>query len=113
MEKVKNLWFYGIPILNLKKYHILVLQFLLSIDFGGSVPIPEDIPLLKEIFGVENNLLNVLERTVLKFQTVKASIKGKNPGDFIEGLSDRDLIYYFKKLYIPSQRYVELIKRKN
>lgn len=66
-------------------------------DFGGSVPIPEDIPLLKEIFGGENNLLNVLERTVLKFQTVKASIKGKNPGDFIEGLNDRDLINYFKK----------------
>jgi len=81
-------------------------------DFGGSVPIPEDIPLLKEIFGVKNNLLNVLERTALKFQTVKASIKGKNPGDFIEGLSDKDLVYYFRKLYIPSQKYVKFITLK-
>lgn len=78
-------------------------------DFGGSILIPEDIPLLREIFEVKNNLLNVLERTALKFQTVRASIKGKNPGDFIEGLSDKDLIYYFKKLYIPSQKYVELM----
>ncbi|MEN3012869.1 MAG: DNA methyltransferase [Dictyoglomus thermophilum] len=81
-------------------------------DFGGSVPIPEDIPLLKEIFGVENNLLNVLERTALKFQTVKTSIKGKNPGDFIEELTDVDLIHYLKKLYIPSQKYVKLIMLK-
>ena len=70
-------------------------------DFGGSIPISEDIPLLKEIFGVEDNLLNVLERKALKFQTVKASIKGKNPGDFIEGLND--LIGYFRRLYTPSQ----------
>lgn len=81
-------------------------------DFGGSVPIPEDIPLLKEIFRVKNNLLNVLERTALKFQTVKTSIKGKNPGDFIEGLTDIDLIYYLKKLYIPPQKYVKLIMLK-
>lgn len=81
-------------------------------DFGGSVPIPEDIPLLKEIFGVNDNLLNVLERTALKFQTVKTSIKGKNPGDFIEGLTDVDLIHNLKKLYIPPQKYVKLITLK-
>jgi uncharacterized Zn finger protein (UPF0148 family) len=78
-------------------------------DFGGSVPIPEDIPLLREIFETKNNLLNILERTALKFQTVKTSIKGKNPGDFIENLSDKDLTNYFKKLYTPSQKYVKLI----
>jgi site-specific DNA-methyltransferase (adenine-specific) len=77
-------------------------------DFGGSIPIPEDIPLLKKIFGMENNLLNVLERTALKFQTVKTSIKGKNPGDFIEGLTDTDLVDYLKKLYIPPQKYIKL-----
>ena len=65
-------------------------------DFGGSIPIPEDIPLLKEIFG-ENDLLNVLERTALKFQTVKVSTKGRNPGDFIEGMTDTDLVCYLKK----------------
>ena len=81
-------------------------------DFGGSVPIPEDIPLLKEIFGVNDNLLNVLERTALKFQTVKTSIKGKNPGDFIEGLTDVDLIHNLKKLYIPPQKYVKFIMLK-
>ncbi len=73
-------------------------------DFGGSMPIPKDITLLREIFGVENNLLNVLERTALKFQTVKASIKGKNPEDFIEEPSSLTvLIDYLKKLYRPSK----------
>ena len=76
------------------------------------MPIPEDVPLLKEIFGVNNNLLNVLERTALKFQTVKTSIKGKNPGDFIEGLTDTELIRYLKKLYIPPQKYIKLVMLK-
>ena len=81
-------------------------------DFGGSVPIPEDIPLLKKVLGVKNNLLNVLERTALKLQTVKTSLKGKNPGDFIETVNDTDIIYYLKKLYLPSQRYIKLIDAK-
>lgn len=72
-------------------------------DFGGSIPIPEDIPLLKKIFKVEDSLFSVLERTALKFQTVKVSVKGKNPGDFIEGISDKDLVDYLKKLYSPTR----------
>lgn len=80
-------------------------------DFGGSIPIPEDIPLLKKILGVRDNLLSVLERTALKFQTVKASIKGKNPGDFIEGLSEEDLVLYLRKLYIPPQEYIKEFTR--
>jgi len=80
-------------------------------DFGGSIPIPEDIPLLKKILGLNNdNLLNALERTALKFQTVKASVKGKNPGDFIEGLDDTELIMYLKKLFIPSNEYLKIIR---
>ena len=82
-------------------------------DFGGSLPIPEDVPLLKEIFGENDNLLSLLERTVLKFQTVKTSIKGRNPGDFIEGLNNKDLVDYFKKLYIPPQKYTNFIHNKN
>ncbi len=81
-------------------------------DFGGSIPIPEDIPLLKEIFEVKNNLLNVLERTALKFQTVKTSIKGKNPGDFIEKSNDEELMSYLKKLYIPPKEYIKLMRHK-
>jgi len=81
-------------------------------DFGGSVPIPQDIPLLKQILGVKNTILNALERTSLKFQTVKASIKGKNPGDFIEGLNDEEVIVYLRKLYIPSQEYIRVIKHR-
>ena len=55
-------------------------------DFGGSIPIPEDIKLIKRIFDVQDGLLKILERTALKFQTVKTSIKGKNPwtGERIE-----------------------------
>jgi DNA modification methylase len=70
-------------------------------DFGGSIPLPTDVPLLKKIFGDNTALLNILERTALKFQTVKAAIKGKNPGDFVEGLSEKELILYFRKLITP------------
>jgi len=31
--------------------------------------------------SIQDGLLKILKRTALKFQTVKASIKGKNPGD--------------------------------
>jgi hypothetical protein len=79
-------------------------------DFGGSIPIPEDIPLLKKILELNNSLLNALERTALKFQTVKASVKGKNPGDFIEGLDDIELILYLKKLFVPSHEYLKIIE---
>ncbi|WP_457549949.1 hypothetical protein, partial [Archaeoglobus sp.] len=73
-------------------------------------PIPEDIPLLKRILGLNNNLLNALERTALKFQTVKASVKGKNPGDFIEGLDDVELVVYLKKLFVPPHEYIKIIE---
>ncbi len=73
-------------------------------DFGGSIPVSEDIVLLKEIIGEENGFFSILERTALKFQTVKASIKGRNPGDFIK---DREFspYSYFSKLFIPSIQY--------
>ena len=77
-------------------------------DFGGSIPIPEDVKILKKVLGVENNLLNILERTALKFQTVKASVKGRNPGDFIENLDDAKLITYLRKLFIPPQQYIKI-----
>jgi len=69
-------------------------------DIGGSIPLPEDIDKLKKIFGRENDqFLSILQKTALKFQTVKSSIKGKNPGDFIEGKSENELINYFETLY--------------
>jgi hypothetical protein len=80
-------------------------------DFGGSIPIPDDVDLLKEIFKVEDGLLRALERTALKFQTVKASIKGKNPGDFLEFKDELNLINFLRKLLLPSQDYVKLVKR--
>lgn len=79
-------------------------------DFGGSIPIPEDIPLLKEILADKYGLLDALERTALKLQTVKPSIKGKNPGDFIEGMSKNELINYLKILYLPSLKYIKTIQ---
>lgn len=77
-------------------------------DFGGSIPIPEDVKILKKILDVENNLFNILERTALKFQTVKASVKGRNPGDFIENLDDAKLTTYLRKLFIPPQQYIKI-----
>ncbi len=81
-------------------------------DFGGSVPIPEDIPLLKKVLGDDTPLLELLEKTVLKFQTVKTSIRGKNPGDFLETLPEEELITYFRRLYLPSRRYLQIINGK-
>ncbi len=52
-------------------------------DFGGSIPLPEDLEKLKNILGDPINLLSILQKTTLKYQTVKAYVKGKNPGDFL------------------------------
>jgi len=79
-------------------------------DFGGSIPIPEDINLIKEIFNISNGLLRILERTALKFQTVKASIKGKNPGDYIKNKNENELINYLRTLYVPPNEYISTIK---
>ena len=75
-------------------------------DFGGSIPIPQDIELIKEIFNVQDGLLKILKRTALKFQTVKASIKGKNPGDYIKNKKREELIKFLRTLYIPSSEYI-------
>lgn len=77
-------------------------------DFGGSIPIPEDIKLLKRALDMKTTLLEVLERTALKFQTVMASGKGRNPGDFIECQDEGKLASYLRKLYVPPQRYVKV-----
>jgi len=53
-------------------------------DFGGSIPLPEDLEKLKHILGDPRNLFAILEKTALKYQTVKAYVKGKNPGDFLK-----------------------------
>ncbi len=83
-------------------------------DFGGSIPIPDDIKLIKEILGVQDSLLEILERTALKFQTVKASNKGKNPGDFIDVKNlDGNLKDFLRILYIPSHEYINMVNEKN
>ena len=46
------------------------------------IPIPEDIKLLRKYLG-DDPIWEILGRTALKFQIVKASSKGRNPGDFI------------------------------
>lgn len=80
-------------------------------DFGGSIPIPQDIELIKEIFDVQDGLLKILKRTALKFQTVKASIKGKNPGDYIKNKNDDELIKFLRTLYIPSSEYIATLNK--
>ena len=78
-------------------------------DFGGSIPITKDIELIKEIFDIQDGLLKILERTALKFQTVKASIKGKNPGDYIKNRSYDELINFLRMLYMPSKEYINVV----
>jgi len=79
-------------------------------DFGGSIPIPQDIELIKEIFNIRDGLLKILKRTALKFQTVKASIKGKNPGDYIRNKNEVELIDFLRTLYIPPSEYINQIQ---
>ena len=80
-------------------------------DFGGSIPIPKDIELIKAIFNIQDGLLKILERTALKFQTVKASIKGKNPGDYIKKKNNEELIKFLRTLYIQSKEYINTVVR--
>jgi DNA modification methylase len=77
-------------------------------DFGGSIPIPQDVELIKTIFNVQHGLLQILQRTALKFQTVKASIKGKNPGDYIKNKSDEEITKFLRLLYVPSHEYIAM-----
>jgi DNA modification methylase/Zn-finger nucleic acid-binding protein len=65
-------------------------------DFGGSIPLPQDIKILKDILDDPINFLTLLEKTALKFQTVKTSNKGKNPGDFISLNKDYKIKKYFE-----------------
>ena len=68
-------------------------------DFGGSIPIPSDIDLLEDVLDVKEGLLHILKKHVLKFQTGKASIKGRNPGDLLEGFNETEIISHPRKLY--------------
>lgn len=79
-------------------------------DFGGSIPIPEDVEKIKPLLKIEGPVLKVLERTALKFQTVKSSIKGRNPGDFIETDNQESLETILKLLYLPPNEYLRLIE---
>ena len=81
-------------------------------DFGGSIPIPQDVELIKAIFVLQDGILRILKRTALKFQTVKASIKGKNPGDYIKIKNDEDVIKFFRILYLPPNEYITILSNK-
>lgn len=94
-----------------KNYHHTVGHWFRT-DFGGSTPVPEDLTLLMNILSAKNGLLALLKRTALKFQTVKAAIKGRNPGDFIETTEDNQLEAYLRNLYIPSSEYRKVIEKK-
>ena len=79
-------------------------------DFGGSIPIPEDVEKIKEMLEIDGSVLKVMERTALKFQTVKSSIKGRNPGDFIETDDCESLETILKLLYLPPNEYLRVIE---
>jgi len=76
-------------------------------DFSGSIPLPEDITALSSIMQNNTTLFGVLSRRTLKFQSTKVSIKGRNPGDFIENFSEKDLVTFLKKTYMPPAEYIK------
>lgn len=106
LRKSKNLTIQNIIDKLPKQYHHTVGHWFRK-DFGGSIPIPDDIDLLKEVFQVDNHFLTILQKTALKLQTVKSSVKGKNPGDFIKNLSDESLINFLMPLYVSSRNYLK------
>ena len=65
---------------------------------------------IKEMLEIDGSVLKVLERTALKFQTVKSSIKGRNPGDFIETDDCESLETILKLLYLPPNEYLRVIE---
>jgi len=82
-------------------------------DFGGSLPLPHDIELIKNIFNVQDGLLKIIQRTALKFQTVKVSTKGKSPEDYIKNESENNLSEFLKLLYIPPGTYYKMLFEKS
>ncbi len=78
-------------------------------DFGGSIPVPDDLPLLRKVLGMEDGIFEVLRRTALKFQTVRAFPKGRNPGDFLEYPDLTYLKNYLRKLYMPPAEYLRYV----
>jgi len=105
LRKFKNMSIQDVVNKLPKEYHHTVGHWFRK-DFGGSIPIPKDIKLIKAIFNIQDGLLKILERTALKFQTVKASIKGKNPGDYIKNKNEGEIIELLRTLYIPSSEYI-------
>lgn len=67
-------------------------------DMGGSIPNINDWMKLKEILGLDDQYTRLVCEKGLKFQVVKASHKGKNPGDFHIG-SIEDLKEMLVKSY--------------
>ncbi len=106
LRKIKNMTIQDIAS-SLPPSYLYTVGHWFRQDFGGSIPIPEDVPLLRNVLGAEDGLLHIIERTALKFQTVRASPKGKNPGDFLE-YSDLDrLKEHLRKLYMPPSEYLK------
>ncbi|MCR8487034.1 MAG: DNA methyltransferase [candidate division WOR-3 bacterium] len=108
LRKAKNLSIQDIINKLPKEYYHTVGHWFRK-DFGGSIPVPQDIELIEAIFDVQDRLLRILKRTALKFQTVKTSIKGKNPRDYIKSKNDEDIIKFLRMLYIPSNEYITLV----
>lgn len=70
-------------------------------DLSGSIPIPRDVEMLEEIFEARGDpLLSALKQVALKFQTVRSSSKGKNPGDFVECNDKEKIKKWLEKLFI-------------
>ncbi|MCX7990027.1 MAG: hypothetical protein N2648_05240, partial [Aquificaceae bacterium] len=61
-------------------------------DLGGSPPKPKDLDTLEEVFG-STEWFSLLKLTALKIQTVKPSINGKMPEDFLDS---KDMTIFLK-----------------
>jgi hypothetical protein len=66
-------------------------------DMGGCLPKSEDIQKLQVLLNLDDSYVDFVSRMGIKFQTVLANTKGKNPGDFWE-LSEKDFIKTLERI---------------
>lgn len=68
-------------------------------DMGGSIPKIEDLVKLKQILNFRDEYFELVGRMGIKFQSVIANSKGKNPGDYLE-INKESFIDMIKKLHV-------------
>ncbi len=66
-------------------------------DFGGSLPLMEDLLVLEKLLG-PHEIFDILKETCLRYSTVRPHPRGRNPGDYLE-MTEEEVIDYLGRLF--------------